>query len=475
MAPVNSVRDIIEVFGALDRAVREADDPDVTAAADKLIPGLGTACPTWYAELESRYFGSDARTNPNLAEALQRIAAADADPDTDRLSSAQKTRLLYGISAAQRLNAVASGSLPALDESDPQFGDALIGSLAAIAPKGVTELQDRRDKAADASEALLQSMRNFTRTKDFTSAVREKAEASPIRSGRPMGSPLCHTAVVMVEGLESAVIDTEFDSDEVSLEELKSIVNPFNWAQDYSELFVRMAGQEPDILPDGWRRVLETVRLLGSTELTTPLKFYPYQAGPLEATLDYDLDKSAFDTGDGQVLVDRGFINIKVTNKEHDPARPGVHVTTRKVVHIQGISAYTQGKLVCLGGYGTASANFLLGSAVKPPVNPVAFDYPTNEEEADAPRTGSAAAPPAPPATPLTHFVPAAVDAWTECAQDLTNSYFEVSQKWLTGSLTLNDLADYTTRLSGELASSPWKYLQAMTTPRSPGKPGGTK
>ncbi|WP_319430817.1 hypothetical protein [Mycobacterium sp. RTGN5] len=471
MASVNSVRDILEIFGALDRAVREADDPDVTAAADKLIPGLGTACPTWYAELESRYFGSEARKSPNLAEALQRIAEEDANPDTDRLTSAQKTRLLYGISAAQRLNAVASTPLPALDESDPKFDDALIGSLAAIAPKRSPGLKDRRDNATEAREELLQSMRGFTRTKDFTSAVREKVEASPIRSGNPMGSPLCRTAAVVVDGLESAVIDTEFDSNDVSLEQLKSIVNPFNWAQDYSELFVRMEDQEPDILPDGWRRVLETVRLLGTTELTTPLKFYPYQASPLEATLDYDLDKPALDTGDGQVLVDRGFINIKVTNEAGDPTQPGVHVTTRKVVHIQGISAYAQGKLVCVGGYGTASANFLLGAAAQPPVDPKPFDYPKNEDDADAAQANA----PAPPATAMTHFVPAAVGAWTECAQDLTNGYFDVAQKWLSGSLTLTDLADYTTRATSELASSPWKYLQAMTTPRSPGKPGSKK
>ena len=72
----------------------------------------------------------------------------------------------------------------------------------------------------------------------------------------------------------------------------------------------------------------------------------------------------------------------------------------------------------------------------------------------------------------MTHFTPAAVDAWTECVQDLTNGYFDVAQKWLSGSLTMNDVADYTTRVGGELASSPWKYLQAMTTPRPPGKPG---
>ena len=57
--------------------------------------------------------------------------------------------------------------------------------------------------------------------------------------------------------------------------------------------------------------------------------------------------------------------------------------------------------------------------------------------------------------------------------QDLTNGYFDVAQKWLSGSLTMNDVTDYTARVGGELASSPWKYLQAMTTPRPPGQPGG--
>ena len=97
MESVDSVRDILEVFGAIDRAVREADDPRVTAAADKLIPGLATANPEWYAELQSRFFGSSARKTPKLGEALQRIADYDADENTGRLTPAQKARLLYGI------------------------------------------------------------------------------------------------------------------------------------------------------------------------------------------------------------------------------------------------------------------------------------------------------------------------------------------------------------------------------------------
>ena len=464
----NPVRDILEVFGVIDHAVRGSkDNPDLLAAADRLLPGA-VANAGWYEEIERRFFPNDVRETPNIREALARIAKADGD--NDRLNPAQKTRLLYGISASAQLNSVAPDALPSFNESDAVFNKALGESLGALAPAG-TDLDTRRTRGAAAQAELLQlASSNFKGPRDFDS-VRDKAVAD-IRNNTKMSAPLCKTSVVVIDGFESAVIDTEFESPDVTLNQLKRIVNPFNWAQDYSELFVRMDDLEPDILPDKWRRVLETVRLLGPIELTTPLKYFPYQdpKNPLEARLDYDLDKTALDKGDGQVRVDRGFINMKSTSGDAD--QNGVHVSTRKVVHIERISAFAQAKLVCIGGYGTASATFLLGAAAKPPVNPKPFDFPVNEDEADTPQ---AAGTTAPPATAITHFVPAAVGAWTECAQNLTNGYFDVAQKWLSGSLTMTDLADYSTRVSSELASSPWKYLQAMTTPRSPGKPGGTK
>ncbi|BBY65148.1 hypothetical protein [Mycolicibacterium helvum] len=461
----DSVRDILEVFGAIDQAIVNAqDDPQLLAAADKLLPGsAGNA--GWYDELVRRYFPGDAGKEPNLTEALKRIAAADGR--NQRLSAPQKARLLYGISTSARLKKVApSCSLPDLEKPDGTLGPALNHSLAAIAPTG-TALKARRDTGEAVRESFVQHVSSsFTRAGDFNEAVRAKAEAD-IRTDKPLKAPVCKTAVVRVDGLESVVVDTEFDSDEVSLQDLMDIVNPFNWADDYPALFVRMEGQEPDFLPDGWRRVLETIRMLGE-EITTPLKFYPYRAGKLEASVDYDLDKSDFSTGDGKVLVDRGFINMKSTSG--DPKKRGVHVTTRKVVHIRGLSPFAQGKLVCIGGYGTASVDFLIGAAAKKRPGRKPFYYPRNEDEAGKDPDTTVA----PAATAMTHFVPAAVDAWTECAQDLTNDYFDVTQKWLSGSLTMTDLADYTTRVSSELVSTPWKYLQAMTTPRTPGKPGGS-
>lgn len=479
---LHSVRDILEVFGAIDRAIRiSKDDPEVLAVADTLLPG-SVANPGWYEELERRYFPDDARTTPDLTRALTEIAKNDADGDTARLTRAQKTRLLYGISALARLNAVASKCVPDFNEANAAFGKALDESLAATAPASVESLTQRRATATTARGSFLrQASDNFTQPEDFDKVMRPQAEKD-FRSTTTLLAPLCKTAVVTVDGYESAVIDTKFTSKEISLKQLKDIVNPFNWDEDYAELFVAMQAQTPEFLPDGWRRVLETVRLIGDETLTTPLKFYPYQVSPLELQMNYDLDMTNFGAGDGKVRVDRGFINMRSTVGKAD--QPGVIVTTRKVVHIEGISAFAQSKLVCIGGYGTASADFLLGSAAenaaKKLETPHPFYFPANQKQADADAKAEAAqatqaTAAAPPATPMTHFVPAAVDAWTECAQDLTNGYFDVAQKWLSGSLTLTDLADYTTRISGELASSPWKYLQAMTTPRSPGKPGGAK
>ncbi|AQT81424.1 hypothetical protein B1R94_22485 [Mycolicibacterium litorale] len=461
-----SVRDILEIFGAIDRAIVEADgDPELTATAEKVLPG-SAAHAGWYGELESRFFGDQART-PDLAAALGRIA--EADERDERLTQNQKARLLYGIAASARIKRVApTCSLPAFTAPDgSEFGGALIGSLAAIAPDG-TALDDRRARAAEVRGGLLHdASTGFVRPGDFDT-VRDQALNS-IRFGSKLQAPLCQTAVITVNGHESVVVDTKFTSDAVSLDELKRIVNPFNWADDYPQLFVRMQGQEPDILPDGWRRVLETVRLIESVELTTPLKFYPYAdpARPLEAHLDYDLDESGFDTGDGQVLVDRGFINMRAVNESGSPGAAGVRVATRKVVHITGISAFAQARLVCIGGYGTGSADFLLRSAANPPADPKPFDFPATEDQADADDVTGSGSP------PVLHFAPAAVAAWTESVQDLTNGYFEVAEKWLSGGLTLTDIADYSTRLGGSIAAAPWKYLQAMTTPRPPGTRGG--
>jgi len=322
---MDPVRHILEIYGAIDYAIKDSGDPNLLAAADALIPGA-SANQGWYATLQASLKPGVSPQEPDLLGALQEIAKGTKTKNS--LTQSQKVRLLYGLSTLARLQRVASGiAVPSFtDAEDATFAGALQGALAAIAP------QDAKRKAAyDVAAASRQDFftnvgDNFKTWRDFDGSVRTLAERT-LRDGKSLDAPLCKTAIVTVDDHDCVLIDTEFTSDDVSLEDLKSIVNPFNWDEDYSEFFEDMQEQTPRILPDGWRRVLEKVRLVEGFDLTTPLKFFPYQdkARPFEASLEYDLDKPALATGDGRVLVDRGYIRMTAQNR-HDPHSTGVSI-----------------------------------------------------------------------------------------------------------------------------------------------------
>ncbi len=464
---MDPVQHILAIFGAIDHAIKDSDDPNLLAAADALLPGA-SANQGWYAKLQRALTPGLPPQEPDLLGALQEITKGTKTENS--LTQSQKVRVLYGLSTLARLQSIAPGiAVPSFTEpGEKKFADALHGTLAAIAPRKTKRDDARGTVAAKRQEFFTSVAETFKTWRDFDGSVRPLA-ATTLRSGKPLAAPLCKTAIVTVDGLECVLIDTEFTSDDVSLEDLKSIVNPFNWDTDYSEFFEDMREQTPHILPDGWRRVLETVRLYEGFDLTTPLKFFPYQdkARPYEASLEYDLDKPALATGDGRVLVDRGYIRMAALNQK-DPRSTGVSVKTRKIVHITGIPPWAQARLVCLCGYGTSSADFLLKAAAAPPRDRRPFLFPEKESQADNDSTKTSS--PAP-----IHYVPAAVGAWTEVVQDVTNSYLGLTEKWLAGGLTFSDVAETCRRVSGDLGGAPWNYLQDMMTPRSPGDTGAGK
>lgn len=466
---MDPVQQILAIFGAIDHAIKDTEDPDLLAAADALLPGA-TANRGWYASLQKSLSPKVSLQEPDLLGALQEIAKGTRTKNA--LTQSQKVRLLYGLSTLARLSSVADGiAVPSFtDPGDKEFADALHGALAAIAPQKAKRLDARRVAAASRQKFFTSVQENFKTRSDFDASVRTLA-ATTLRSGEPLNAPLCKTAIVTVDGKECVLIDTGFTSQDVSLEDLKSIVNPYNWDEDYPEFFEDMQEQTPRILPDGWRRVLEKVRLVEGFDLKTPLKYFPYQdkSRPYEASVEYDLDKAALATGDERVLVDRGYIRMTALNRR-DPHSNGVSVKTRKIVHIDGIAPWAQARLVCLCGYGTSSADFLLKAAAThrtdPPPEP--FLFPENESQSDNDPTDA-------PAPAPIHYVPAAVEAWSEVVQDATNSYLGLTEKWLSGGLTFSDMADHCRRVYGDLGSAPWNYLQDMMTPRSPGGTDGKR
>ncbi len=179
----------------------------------------------------------------------------------------------------------------------------------------------------------------------------------------------------------------------MSLEDLKRIVNPYNGSRTTpsSSSRWRCSRSRGSSTTAGVACGKRSASSKDST-LLTPLKYFPYEdpKRPFEAILEYDLDKSAIDTGDGKVTVDRGYIRME----SKDPAitrplracgsRPG------KIVHITGIPPWVQARLVCSCGYGTSSADFLLEAARKNPQGTKPFLFFTSDADAkDAKRHGA--------------------------------------------------------------------------------------
>jgi hypothetical protein len=369
-----ALRSLLAVYGALDDAVIRSDDPQVAATVDAFLP-RASANRGWYSEIETLFFGAEARPTPDLNEALTDIVgdALTGNP----LTPAQKSRLFFAVSAITRVRQIAGPAIfPSLPESLPQseppsesspsdssgpesdpFNNWLASALFAVGPEGISET-DRSFQGLSFQDEVSFRFPNRQQFYDFRSyAAKQKWIVS-----ETLKIPLCDTSVVTVDGIEAVVVDTETTSDQVSLNQLIAVVNPYNWHQNYPDFFCDMIRCRRPDRGDGWRRVLEEVGFCkyGGSNLRTMLKYVatpPAQKRPHQARLDYDLDEPRGPEGDGQVTVDRGFINMWST--VNNANNPGVRVRTRKVVHITGLLPYAQARLVCITGYASASNEYL--------------------------------------------------------------------------------------------------------------------
>lgn len=440
-------RELFALYGAIDRAITESDGK-IGPTVDRYLPRY-SANTGWYPELERYLFGDDAREAPDLETALTGIAEADAADN--RLRQPQKFRLLYGLSTVAKLQSLPECPLPSLTSRG--IRDLAVAALAAAGPSSATPA-DRLDTA--------------NTTLDEFTARNPKNIGTFALNGALIGeqtadTPLCSTAPATVGGLRAVRITTSARSDRVTFDNVKRIVNPYNWDDSYREFFVKMAKPPKPtatVRPDSWRRVIEHVSFLGALDVVTPLKFYPDESQPGVASIDYDLDTSILELGDGRVLVDKGFMNIKVANDANDPTQPGVSVNTCKIVRLDGISTFAQERLVCLTGYGTASADLVFGRAEDPPKRAEEFLFPTDEPQADA--TDVADTPVAPPR----HAVPAASQLWIDTLQDLTGDYAKLAEQWWDGTLTLPGVARHYEQVGGKLFRAPFTYLDLINRSR---------
>jgi hypothetical protein len=484
-----TLRSLLATYGALDQAIIQSDDPLTKEVVDRFLPGA-SANREWYRELEYFFFSGaegDARdVPPDVREALTEIAAFQTATDVapaDRWTLPQQSRLFYAMLANFQLRQVAPPpGRPRIDD-DPEFLRPFFEVLDLMKASQEQSFSGpefvpwtTRD-FPDALERLTEVSNFFTDSRSYL-ATRAFAVQKNYLGPEILQVPPCKTSIITVKGIKAVVVDTECESKKVSLNDLKNIVNPYNWHNNYPAFFCAMSECGP-VRTDNWGNVLETVSFcdehLGGVirRLRTSLKYHPTGIDPRSksARLDYDLNDPTPGAGDGDVTVDRGFINMWAHNPGNDPTQHGVKVRSRKVVHIKGIRPYAQGKLVCISGYGQAAAEFLFTAAENPPPSPEKYSYRGTRIPANTPAT----APTDESAEPGGHFAPTAVKLLTDSVQEFTNDYFDLAEKWTSGNLGYQDLAEFSADVSGRLISAPLRFLEAMSQPRAAVKPGGKK
>lgn len=484
-----TLRALLEIYGSLDTALIRSDDPQLARAVDRLFPGSSENV-GWYQELEDFMFPVGDGTSPDTEDLESTSAPVEADPRRARTAAdpvralnelndartredrpptiPELSRIVYGIGALIRVtNAVPDAPLPRLDDDN---NSSLLGDVLALAGPD-SSFSNNREIITELLPEIAHVFAEQLTSRQEWPNVAQRLYAMKVLSADVAGVPLCQASVVTIGGIDSVVVDTDFDSDKVSLNQMIAVVDPRNWHRNYPSFFCSMVGKGPR--PDGWRKVLETVGFCYvdppyGRRLVTMLKFHKSKTiedGKYVARLDYDLNDPVPDPeGDGQIDVDRGFINVYA--KYADPAVKGVAVRTRKIAHINGIRPYTQKRFVCIFGYGDSTQEMLLGSALDPGAKGEGF--PWDDAGVDPDNTTSKG--PATPAPPANSVMSTAFKMAADCVQDLTVKNLDLADRWMAGQLTPADLAEYSTQIGARLASDPWKFLQAISKPKGGGQ-----
>jgi hypothetical protein len=468
---MSALGSLLTLYGALDTAVQEADDPLVLQTVDRFLPGASTHA-GWSEEIrrflstEENQFQTTGDIGEDVSLALNGITTPLAGEPP--LSIPMKSRMVYILGALTHIEAAKSDT-----RNRPGFIDAL-----TIAQPPDTSVREQRQLAEELLTALTL---NFTGWQDWDEITALSDLLDPLIAD----VPLCIPAVVKVEGYDCVVIDAILTSSTVKFKNLKDVVDALNWPKAYPSFFCSVT--DLGLRTDKWRGILERAGLChdNSYILKTPLKYIKSAPSNITATLDYDLiEKNPVNAmalgGDGKVLVDKGYINMRCTSDGLDPDKPGVWVRTRKVAHVTGLSPYAQAKFLCICGYGYAAAEMIFGAAEDVEDHPGDYrpwsddplkDADELESDMEDAKAGAPApvGPGEPPPPPNMDAVTKIVKKWKDCVDLLTTTHLDLTGKWLAGQLSYGELAKTGAQVGAKIGSDPWLLLHELTQAPKPG------
>ncbi len=466
-----AAQSLLALYGALDQAVINTGDPEIEATVERYLPGSTGANAGWYDELlgflgQSHDFDPERPESPAVPDLSQALTvlqnqattparsqpmtdagpfAAAAAPQPAQLTSVELSRMVYAIGALSHLPSY----------YPPGEWDAAFTQTLALAGAG------------DGAE-LLEMLRNeFGGRDDWTQVVLSGSLNADVAV-----VPLCNAKPKWVRGRLCVVLTTEFSSTKVSLNDLKDVIDPLNWARCLP-FFCAMDAMPTR--PDGWSRVLEhfstTCGIAGMPQMRTPLKYWkgPAVGAPVPkptAWVDYTLDDDPApgEHGDGAMVIDEGF--IRMTSTVDDPTLHGVQVRTRKVVGFRNLGWFPTALFACVLGYGDQGVEMLLGGVAKRAQEGPAGWTPWQPSTPTAGQQGGPTAP-APPAEPdpTQRAITVAIEMLDECIDEMSQRSAALAAKYASGVPPVEESIAFAADLTARLVTDPWRYLQRMRTP----------
>jgi hypothetical protein len=286
--------------------------------------------------------------------------------------------------------------------------------------------------------------------------------------------PLCEINAMFVRGHLCVVLTTEFESSQVSLDQLENVIDPLNWAKCLPFFCSMTPGPER---PDGWSRVLEhvstTCPIPNTPQMVTPLKYWKGQGDTNppspqpSAWVDYALDDDPApgEVGDGRMVVDEGF--IRMTSTVGNSAQDGVRVRTRKVAGFRNLAFFPAALFACVMGWGDAGLAMLLGGVASRAKNPAGWtNWDPSTPTGVSGATGASGSMQPGQTTgggdPSSQAVALAVNMLNECINDMSTTSAALAAKWASGAVPVAETMSFTADVAARLATDPLRYLERL-------------
>jgi hypothetical protein len=477
---------LLALYAALDQAVMESGDPGIAATVEGFLPGTtgDNHQRGWSENLEQ--FLQLQEGFPDVNEALSALVEI---PD---LTASQLSRLVYVLGSLMHLPAGRVG----IEQAKIVRGLSLARPAQAPGTEPTPTPAYATGAPSDPGSELFKVLQKyFNKQGDWHSATTYAASKGFL--DKVVASiPPCGACLTTLGGIECVVVDTQFDDPSLTVGQVEAILDPRNWDKTSVLFFCKMKDLKRRKTPPykDWGRVLETASGWCGVlpDLKTQLKFFKAEY-PNGGVVQYDLDDSSPNQGDGKATVDRGWLKVvKGTTKNRNA---GVTVSTRKVVHITGLWPVAQKEFVCVMGYGEAARDMLQRGAAQPPKNLVAWSAdpkplhntqpmqalwiaPEADTQAMQPPEGDQAVHEAAEsvasgsgAHPKT-AAGLAVSMMSDNLAETANDSAKLAAKFGDSDLTVDDLVKFSAKLGARMASEPLRFLQKLAE-LPPDKPTG--